>query len=166
MERVRLVAAPPEVATARACALRVLKTAGVVEEPHIGDVRLLVSELATNGIRAAARCGWPVEPGAEAVEVTVHCRPRWTHIIVSDPDPNIPDTVEAVPDYDALDPGDIDDLDEIEESGRGLQIVTVLGAHEWWVPRAGGKEAHAVINRPGHALLAAERQLLQMGVLL
>ena len=160
IEPKRLSAAPSEVGEARKYALQVLDLAGVKDGPHGSTVELLVSELTTNAIRAAQRRGSPCEPGEEPVGVSVLCRPWWTHIIVSDPDPNIPEPIKAIPDYETL------DLDSIEESGRGLGIVAELGAFRWWKGQPEGKEAHVVIALPGYTLRLAERWLLKKRIIL
>jgi anti-sigma regulatory factor (Ser/Thr protein kinase) len=156
----RLAAAPSEAGEARKYALRVLNRTGVTDDSHNSTVELLISELSTNAIRAAQRFGRLCEPGTEPVEDSVLCRPWWTHIIVSDPDPAIPEPIEAVPDYEVL------DLDSIEESGRGLGIVAALGAFRWWERLPGGKEAHVVVALPGYTLRPAECLLLKKGITL
>jgi hypothetical protein len=125
--------------------------AGVLDEEHVYDVRVTTSEIVTNAMRVAAEYG--VTRGRPWVEyerpvaLRVECRPAWTHLFVTDPDPWEPE------------PEDRDFLDEF--GGRGLKIVGATGI--WWVTIGTyGKTFHAVVPRAGIQITLEEIEQLKL----
>ncbi|MEV5752616.1 ATP-binding protein [Actinoallomurus sp. NPDC052308] len=125
---------------------------GDVCSDHVYNVAVVVSELVTNGLRAAADL---VAEGLadqwrhhdRPVRLGVKVTRRWTQVSVVDPDPR------------PLRPVDPDN--SLAEGGRGLHIVDVLSASCWVVYGREGKTIHAVLAAPGVELTPAERAALQ-----
>jgi Histidine kinase-like ATPase domain len=150
----RLVADPQLVRVARDHAAAVMAEAGVLNDEHVYDVRVTVSEIVTNAMRTAAEYavtrGRPWAEYERPVALRVAPRPAWTHLFVVDPDPQEPD------------PAPRDFLDEF--GGRGLKIVGATGI--WWVfPGIYGKTFHAVVPRPGIDITAEEIEQLKLRVI-
>ncbi len=142
----RLPPDPALVREARDHAMAAMTQAGVREEGLLGDVRLLVSEAVTNAVRAAERHavarGRPWASYELPVALRVDCRPRWVHLLVIDPDPQVPN------------PAPRDLLDET--GGRGMAIIEEFAALWWFRPGTYGKTLHAVAVRPGEVLTSEE----------
>lgn len=148
----RLPPSPALVADARDYAVASMAEIGVQEPTLVGDVRLLVSEAITNAMRAAERFagerGRPWQPYEYPVGLRVVCRPMWVHLLVIDPDPQVPEP----------EPRDLLD----EEGGRGFTIIEQFAALSWFTPGTYGKTFHVVATRPTVTLTPDEvRQLKQ-----
>jgi anti-sigma regulatory factor (Ser/Thr protein kinase) len=149
----RLSPDPQLVRQARDHVLEVLAEHGV--DGIAEDVRLIVSELVTNAMRAAQRyaaarnTAWA--PYDRPVSLRVICRPSWVHLIVIDPDPAVPESVQA---------------DLLDESGRGLSIVDSYAALRWWVKGDHGKACHIVVTRDRRTLNSDEAEMLVRRVIL
>jgi anti-sigma regulatory factor (Ser/Thr protein kinase) len=149
----RLPADPEYVRVARDYAAVTLSRKDV--EDIADDVRLVVSEIVTNAMRAAQR--YARVRGAEwaayerPVSVRVICRPHWAHIIVTDPDPAKPEPEPA---------------DCLADSGRGLSIVESVAALMWFVTGDHGKACHVVVTRSGVELTPDEAEMLTKRVIL
>lgn len=149
----RLPADPEYVRVARDYALVTLARRGIADVAD--DVRLVVSEIVTNAMRAAQR--YARVRGAEwaayerPVSVRVVCRPRWVHVIVTDPDPAKPEPEPA---------------DLLAAGGRGLSIVESVAALMWFVTGDRGKACHAVVTRSGLELTAEESEMLAKRMIL
>lgn len=149
----RLRPEPELVRTARNHVLEALAQHAVEDVNE--DVRLIVSELVTNAMRAAHRYAavrglewaWYERP----VSLRVICRPFWVHLIVTDPDPVVPAPVMA---------------DLMDVSGRGLSIVDSVAALQWWVPGDHGKACHVVVTRDQVTLKPDEAEMLMKRVIL
>jgi anti-sigma regulatory factor (Ser/Thr protein kinase) len=149
---------PTRVHAARDHACLVMAEEGIVDKGLADDVRLTVSEVVTNAIRAAERYArerdhrwaWYERP----VALRVVCRPRWVHILVIDPDPT--------------EPGPPPDLCELfdELGGRGLGIVDQVAALRWFRPNDYGKTAHVVVTHPGMTLAPTDVDMLKRRVIL
>jgi anti-sigma regulatory factor (Ser/Thr protein kinase) len=136
---------------AREYALAVVAGAGIQDDGLIEDVRLVVSEVVTNAMRAAERYaasrGRAWAPYEAPVSLRIECRPSWIHLLVTDPDPEMPDP----------EPRDLLD----ETGGRGLTIVDAV-CDLWWVrPGSYGKTFHVVIARPGARITPDEAERLK-----
>lgn len=147
----RLIADPELVRVARDHAATVMAEADVRDQEHLYDVRLTVSEIVTNAMRAAAEYATtrnrPWAKYERPVALRVVPRPAWTHLFVIDPDPQAPD------------PAHRDFLDEF--GGRGLTIVGATGI--WWVTAGTyGKTFHAVVPRPGIGITPEEIEQLKL----
>jgi anti-sigma regulatory factor (Ser/Thr protein kinase) len=148
----RLPRNPALVHDARDYAVASMAEAGVQEPTLVGDVRLLVSEAITNAMRAAERYarerGRPWESYEYPVGLRVVCRPRWVHLLVTDPDPQVPEP----------EPRDLLD----EEGGRGFTIIQQFAALSWFTPGTYGKTFHVVATRTTVTLTPDDvRQLRQ-----
>jgi hypothetical protein len=150
---------PGAVGLARGFAADVLGEAGIHSGDHVDAVVLVVSELITNGMRAAATLrtadGRPVRwtPYDTPVHLGVAVRPRWTHVYAVDPDPALPPPVSLD------DPLDEDGL--LSERGRGLSIVAANSILRWSVQGQYGKTIHVIVPlEPGLALTAEEQDAL------
>lgn len=141
---------PPQPAAVPTLKLRVLNSevaqvrrfitlmlAGLVPAEHLEDLEVCASELVTNAIRAAnayasaagffwTYCDNPIHFGIEAGA-------QWTRLDVRDPDPARPEPAER---------------DLLDESGRGLVIVSSLAAAVEWEYAADHKVAHVLIAMP------------------
>ena len=152
----RLPADPTLVSHARRYAVETLNRAGIGDERLVEDVRLVTSEIVTNAMRVAEKYvnirGRPWEPYEKPVAIRVECRPAWVHLLVTDPDPELP----------APEPRDF--LDEF--GGRGLTIVDSVAALRWIMPGTYGKTVHVVITRTNLELTADERDKLLRRVIL
>lgn len=131
------------VALARDVTGRMLHT--LVDDEHLADLKLCVSELVTNALRAArqwaAARGFFWEYDDTPVHLGIACGAQWTRLDVRDPDPAI---IMPRP------------RDPMDESGRGLQIVETLAAAVWPTYGDGDKTMHALIAMPGVTLTAEE----------
>ncbi|MFL6056113.1 MAG: ATP-binding protein [Actinoallomurus sp.] len=116
---------------------------GHSDDDHAYTIALLVSELLTNALRAAAAVGeW--EPQDRPVKLGVLSTERWVRLSVTDPDPN------------PIDPG------ARPENGYGLGIVNTLAALPLWTTHAAdSKTVHVAVAAPGITLTAAELQALR-----
>ena len=149
---------PALVRAARDHACLVLTEEGIADEDLAEDVRLIVSEVVTNAMRAAERYArergyrwaWYERP----VALRVVCRRKWVHILVIDPDPTEPD---PPPDLHEL-------LDEL--GGRGLGIVDHAAALRWFRPNDYGKTAHIVVARTGVMLTPTDVDMLKQRAVL
>jgi hypothetical protein len=110
-------------------------------DEFVGDVQLVVTELVTNAYEAICRASAPCAPDLhEMIRLSVQCAPRWVHLRVTDPIPDIPTRKK---------PADTD------ERGRGLAVVDEYAF--WWVhPRPAGKTIHAVMPAPDAVLTQAD----------
>lgn len=138
----RLRAAKTEISRIRTLITRTL--AGLVDEDHLEDLKVVASELATNALRAAldyaVLCGWNWACDDTPIRLGITAAGNWSRLDVHDPDPVIPN------------PGT---RGLLAESGKGLLIVNTLAACEcWWDTEPDGKVVHAVI--PMQELTAAE----------
>lgn len=151
----RLEADPTLVSHARRYAAGRMAKAGLQEERLVEDVRLVTSELVTNAMRATEKYadvrGRPWEPYEKPVAIRVECRPGWVHLLVTDPDPRMPE------------PEPRDFLDEF--GGRGLTITESVGALMWIMPGRYGKTVHVVITRTGVELTPDEQDKLRRRVI-
>lgn len=116
---------------------------GHADDDHTYTITLLVSELLTNALRAAASVRqW--ETYDRPVKLGVLSTERWVHLSVTDPDP--------VP----IDPG------AQPQNGYGLGIVDILAAVPLWTTYdADSKTVHVAIAAPGITLTAVELQVLR-----
>lgn len=151
----RMAIDPTLVREARRYAAAVLSRADIGEERLVGDVRLVVSELVTNAMRAAERFararGIPWAPYERPVALRVECRPAWVHLFVIDPDPQMAEPKAR---------------DVLDEGGRGIAIVEAVGALHWHVSGTYGKTVHAVVPRSAAKLTDREvDQLLRRAIL-
>lgn len=151
----RMTSGPMMVREARRYAAEVLAQAGIGDQGLVEDVRLVVSELVTNAMRAAERLA--VTRGASwasyerPVALRVECRPRWVHLFVVDPDPQMTKPTTR---------------DVLDEGGRGITIVESVGALHWYVPGTYGKTVHAVVTRSGAKLTDREIDQLRQRMIL
>lgn len=108
------------------------------DDEHTYTITLLVSELLTNALRAAAAVGrW--ETYDRPVKLGVLSTERWVRLSVTDPDPN-PIDPHARP-----------------QNGYGLGIVNSLAALPFWVTYAAdGKTVHVAVAAPGITLTPVE----------
>ncbi|GAB3970502.1 hypothetical protein GCM10029978_043920 [Actinoallomurus acanthiterrae] len=108
------------------------------DDDHTYAITLLVSELLTNALRAAAAVEqW--ETHDRPVKLGVLCTERWVRLSVTDPDPN-PIDPSAEP-----------------ENGYGLGIVNALAALPLWTTYGtDSKTVHVAIAAPGITLTASE----------
>jgi anti-sigma regulatory factor (Ser/Thr protein kinase) len=147
---------PALVGDAREHALAVVAGAGIQDDGVIEDVRLVVSEVVTNAMRAAERYaasrGRPWAPYETPVSLRVECRPGWIHLLVTDPDPAMPHPA----------PRDLMD----ETGGRGLTIVDAVGDLSWVSRGSYGKTFHVVIARFGTRITPDEAERLRTRVIL
>ncbi|GLY86010.1 ATP-binding protein [Actinoallomurus iriomotensis] len=149
----RLSPDPEVVRLARDHVLEVLAENDV--EGIAEDIRLIVSELVTNAMRAAQRYasagGTAWASYERPVSLRVICRPLWVHLIVTDPDPVTPASAPA---------------DLLDESGRGLSIVDSIAALQWWVKGDHGKACHVVVTHEQVTLKPEEAEMLRERVIL
>lgn len=149
----RLSPDPELVRSARDHVLEVLAENGI--KGVADNVRLIVSELVTNAMRAAQRYasarGTAWASYERPVSLRVICRPLWVHLIVTDPDPVTPAPVPA---------------DLLDESGRGLSIVDSVATLQWWVTGDHGKACHVVVTREQVTLKPEEAEMLRERVIL
>jgi anti-sigma regulatory factor (Ser/Thr protein kinase) len=154
----RMSVNPTLVRAARDHARLVLAEEGIADEGLAEEVRLIVSEVVTNAMRAAERYArergyrWPWYERPVALRVV--CRRRWVHILVIDPDPTEPD---LPPELHEL-------LDEV--GGRGLGIVDHVAALRWFRPNDYGQTAHIVVARPGVTLTPTDVDMLKRRAIL
>ena len=149
---------PTEVRVARQYALATLFGAGVEDSDHADSVELVVSELVTNAITRtleyAAERGQSFRPDECPVALRVEVRSHWTHLLVTDPDPQtIPvdaDDAPVAPGIDAF-----ADAEALPENGRGLHITRTISL-TWTVQGDHGKTVHAVVPRSGVTLTKDE----------
>lgn len=119
-----LPAAPSSVKAARTAAQRFLDAAGYVDAE--GVVVLIVSELATNAVRAAG-VGHSIRLDLSLIV------PGRIRISCWDPKPAAPDAVPAAP-------------DELAESGRGLFLIGQLAACWGVLTKQPGKVVWAEVD--------------------
>jgi anti-sigma regulatory factor (Ser/Thr protein kinase) len=95
-------------------------------------ISLIISELVTNAVAAAAARSGHVPALPAPITQILRRQPDRLVIEISDPDPNPPVITDAGPD---------------DESGRGLILVQAL-AKEWghYFPPAGGKTVYAILS--------------------
>lgn len=123
--------APAAVRRARHWAADLMAQANPPHNPDLTDaVVLLVSELVTNAIRAVSRLA--AVPGSQPA---IGVRPRVWLAVSSSPDLvriEVHDTacIPVPPSHHA---------DDFEESGRGLEVISVLATDWGWNPDAMGK---------------------------
>lgn len=127
------------VAVARRFAEDVL-SGHVRDGDHVHTVLLLVSEVVTNGLRAArALAGEGLAPPwrehDRPVRLGLAVTDRYVHLRVTDPDRR-PITPETAPNPDP-------------DSGWGLGIVDALSSARWVTYEAEGKTVHVLIPAPG-----------------
>lgn len=113
----------------------------LLDGDDLGDnVELVVSELVTNAIIHAPH-GQAPPAGSDMVLLGVQVEARWVLVGVRDPWPR------AIP---AVTVG------ELDEHGRGLQIVDELAYSRWTEIREAGKTVYALLVRPGVTLTSGE----------
>lgn len=133
-----LPAAPESVRRARRFAMHMLAEVAEVDSGHVDDAVLVVSELVTNASREVARLGTkePVHLG-----IAVHL--RWTHLLVVDTAPTLPEETPHGP---------------LAGSGRGIPIVRNLAAMTWVDQGEREKTIHVVVTRTNADLTPQERR--------
>jgi anti-sigma regulatory factor (Ser/Thr protein kinase) len=132
---------PQSVASAREFAAQFLTDKARLTGDHVDDVVLVVSELVTNAIKYGGN-------GRRNICLDVGVWSKWTVVTVDDRAPQIHQVS-------ARSGGD-----ELLESGRGLEIVTILAERFWWHRRSISKTANAVILRHGVKLTAEDNAIL------
>ncbi|MGH3380730.1 MAG: ATP-binding protein [Actinoallomurus sp.] len=103
-----------------------------VDQVHIDDVKVCVSELVTNAIKYGSG------PDRTNINLEISIWPRWTRVTVDDRDPEVPNAVPVA--------------EEMAESGRGLMIVSLYAARFWWGKGLISKTANAAILHTGVTL--------------
>lgn len=118
-------------------------TSGHPADPD--EVALVTSELVTNGLRAAARLAADTGHAWRRRDrpVHLHIRPtgRWTLIGVRDPHPDEPQYTQA---------------GELDESGRGLQIIEATCDRAWTVHGEYHKTVWTLVPAPDVRLTPAD----------
>lgn len=141
--KLKLCAFDSEVRTARDATTRML--AGLVPAPHLDDLKLIVSEMVTNAIRAARAYaehhGFAWTYLDTPVHLAIACGPLWSRLDVRDPNRTVP-----VPSM----------TDPLAESGRGLLLIGTLAADVWPTIEPDHKVMHALVPMPGAVLTEAE----------
>jgi anti-sigma regulatory factor (Ser/Thr protein kinase) len=131
--------APKAAATARAFAAEFLASVKL-DDGHIDDVVLVISELITNAVKYGG-------DGQRNINLEVGIWSKWTLITVDDRDPQV---YEAAPERD----------NDLCESGRGLFIVCAYAERFWWRPLMLSKTANAAVLRPGVKLTDEDNAIL------
>lgn len=133
--------APESVATAREFTARFLTDNAKLDDDHVDDVVLVVSELTTNSVKYGGN-------GRRNIYLDVEVWSKWTLVKVDDRSSAANETEPAAAG------------DGLRESGRGLLVVRTIAERFWWHPRLISKTANAGILRPGIMLTDADNTIL------